>query len=93
MWYFMWFQKVRTRELRGERTRVVFEELYYAANNQKIADIKKRNYQQALREEPCWQCSMKPWQLQDWKDQDKSHSQSHESYMKNPEKSLADSAA
>ena len=28
--------------------RVVFEELYYAANNQKIADKKKANYQEAL---------------------------------------------
>ena len=28
--------------------RVVFEELYYAANNQKIADKKKTNYQEAL---------------------------------------------
>ena len=27
---------------------VVFEELYYMANNQKIADKKKANYQEAL---------------------------------------------
>ena len=34
--------------LRGEWTRVVFEELYYTANNQKIADKKKADYQEAL---------------------------------------------
>ena len=34
--------------LRGERTRVVFKELYYAANNQKIADKKKADYQEGL---------------------------------------------
>ena len=28
--------------------RVVFEELYYAANNQKIADKKKPDYQEGL---------------------------------------------
>ena len=28
--------------------RVVFEELYYEANNQKIADKKKADYQEAL---------------------------------------------
>ena len=28
--------------------RAVFEELYYAASNQKIADEKKANYQEAL---------------------------------------------
>ena len=32
--------------------RAVFEELYYTANNQKIADKKKTDYQEGL-EEPC----------------------------------------
>ena len=35
------FKKCEHVNLRGEWTRVVFEELYYAANNQKIADKKK----------------------------------------------------
>ena len=52
--------------------RVVFEELYYAANNQKIADKKKADYQEALE-----------------KSRADSAAQSHDSYMKDPEKSLA----
>ena len=54
--------------------RVVFEELYYAANNQKIADKKKANYQQALEESRA-----------------DSATQSRDSYMKDPEKSRAQS--
>ena len=42
------FKKCEHVNLRGEWTRVIFEELYYAANNQKIADKKKANYQEAL---------------------------------------------
>ena len=34
--------------LRQERMRAVLEELYYAANNQKIADKKKAGYQEGL---------------------------------------------
>ena len=34
--------------LRREWTRAVFEELYYTANNQKIADKKKTDYQEGL---------------------------------------------
>ena len=34
--------------LRGEWTRVVFEELYYVESNQKTANKKKADYQEAL---------------------------------------------
>ena len=47
------FKKCEHVNLRGESRRVVFEELYYAANNQMIADKKKVDYQEAYREEPC----------------------------------------
>ena len=42
------FEKCEHMNLRRKWMRVVFEELYYAANNQKIADKKKANYQEAL---------------------------------------------
>ena len=42
------FKKCEHVNLRGQRTRVVFEELYYAANNQKIADKKKTDNQETL---------------------------------------------
>ena len=48
----------------------VFEELYYVANNQKIADKKKADYQEGL-EKSCAD----------------SAAQSHDSYIKDPEKS------
>ena len=51
---------------------VVFEELYYTANNQKIADKKKADYQEALE-----------------KSHADSTAQSHDSYMKDLEKSRA----
>ena len=40
--------KCEHMNLRGESTRAVFEELYYTANNQKIADNKKAGYQEGL---------------------------------------------
>ena len=77
--------------LRGEWTRVVFEELYYAANNQKIADKKKVDYQEALEKS----CSDSAEQSHDsyMKDPEKSLARSRKSYMKDPEKSHADIAA
>ena len=71
--------------------RAVFEEMYYAVNNQKIADKKKADYQESLEKSradsaarSCDSCI---------KDPEKSHTQSRESYMKDPEKSRADSTA
>ena len=52
--------------------REVFKELYYAANNQKIADKKKADYQEGL-EKSCAD----------------SAAQSHDNYIKDPEKSHA----
>ena len=71
--------------------RVVFEELYYVANNHKIADKKKANYQKALEKS----CADSATQSCDsnMKDLEKSHAQSCERYMKDPEKSRADTAA
>ena len=43
------FKKCEHVNLRGELTHVVFEELYYAENNQKIADKKKADYQETLQ--------------------------------------------
>ena len=43
------FKKCERMHLRGEWTCVVFEELYYAENNQKIADKKKVDYQEILQ--------------------------------------------
>ena len=42
------FKKCEHVNLRQEWTLVVFEELYFAENNQKIADKKKVDYQEAL---------------------------------------------
>ena len=42
------FNKCEHVNLRREWTRAVFEELYYRANNQKIADKKKADYQEGL---------------------------------------------
>ena len=69
----------------------VFEELYYAVNNQKIADKKKADYQEDLEKSHADSAA----QSRDcyMKDPEKSRARSRESYMKDPEKSRADSAA
>ena len=63
---------------------VVFKELYYAANNQKIADKKKADYQEALEKS----CADSAARSRDsyMKDPEKSLARSRESYMKDPEK-------
>ena len=76
--------------LRGEWTPVVFE-LYYAANNPKIADKKKANFQEALEKSRADSATRSHYSYM--KDPEKTHAQSRESYMKDPEKSCADSAA
>ena len=70
---------------------VVFEKLYYVANNHKIANKKKADYQEALEESRADSATRS---LDSYmKDPEKSHAQSRKSYMKDPEKSCADSAA
>ena len=71
--------------------RAVFEELYYAVNNQKIADKKMADYQEDLEKSRADSAA----QNRDcyMKDPEKSCARSRESYMKDPEKSRADSAA
>ena len=85
------FKKCEHVNLRGEWTCVVFEELYYAANNQKIADKKKADCQEALEKSHADRAA----QSRDsyMKDPQKSCAQSHKRYMKDPEKNHADSAA
>ena len=77
--------------LRREWTRAVFKELYYTANNQKIADKKKADYQEGLEKSHADSAA----QSRDsyMKDPEKSCVRSCISYMKNQEKSCADSAA
>ena len=67
-----------------EWTRVVFKELYYTENNQKIADKKKAEYQEGLEKSRADSAE----QSRDsyMKDQEKSRAWSHKSYMKEPEK-------
>ena len=77
------FKKCEHVNLRGEWMHVVFEELYYAANNQKIADKKKAIYQEALEKS---RADSATWSHDSYmKDPEKSHAQSCESYMKDPE--------
>ena len=81
-----------TREnLRGEWTRVLFKELYYAENNQKVADKKKADYQEILQKSRADSAERSCDSYM--KDPEKSRTQSHESYMKDLEKSRADTAA
>ena len=71
--------------LRGEWARVVFEELYYAVNNQKIADKKKAHYQEGLEKSRADSAARSHDSYM--KDPEKSCARSCESYMKDPEKS------
>ena len=66
------FKKCEHVNLRWEWMREVFKELYYVANNQKIADKSKADYQVGLENSHT-----------------DSAAQSHDSYMKDPEKSHA----
>ena len=59
--------------------RVVFEELYYAANNQKIADKKKADYQEALEKSHADSTTRSRDSYM--KDPEKRRAQSHESYI------------
>ena len=76
--------------LRREWTRAVFEELYYAANDQKIADKKKAEYQEGLEKSHADSAAQSRDRYT--KDPEKSFARSRESYMKDLE-SRADSAA
>ena len=70
--------------LRREWTHAAFKELYYAANDQKIADKKKVDYQEGLEK------SRAAWSHDSYmKDPEKSRAQSRKSYMKDLERSRA----
>ena len=71
--------------------RVVFEELYYAENNQKIADKKKADYQEILQKSRADSAERSCDSYM--KDLEKSHARSRKIYMKHLEKSRADTAA
>ena len=77
--------------LRREWMRAVFEELFYAANSQKIPDRKKVDYQEDLEKSHADSATRGCNSYM--KDPNKSLVWSPESYMKNLEKSRADSAA
>ena len=77
--------------LRCERTRAIFEKLYYVAKNQKIADKKELNYQEGLKKSRA--DSAVRSRDSNMKDLKKSRACSCKSYMKDAEKSRADSAA
>ena len=67
------------------------EELYYTANNQKIADKKKADYQEVLEKSRADSATRSRDSYM--KDPEKSCARSRESYMKNQENSCAVSAA
>ena len=77
--------------LRGEWTCVVFKELYYAANNQNIADKKKADYLEGLEKSRANSAAQSHDRYM--KDPEKSRTWSRKSYMKDLEKSCADIAA
>ena len=64
--------------------RLVFEELYYTANNQKIANKKKADYQEGLEKSRADSAARSHDSYM--KDPEKSCARSHESYMKDQEK-------
>ena len=70
---------------------VVFKELYYAANDQKMVDKKKADYQEGLEKSRAVSAASSRDSYM--KDPEKSRAQSHEGYMKDPKRSCADSAA
>ena len=74
-----------------ERVNLRQKELYYIANNQKIADKKKADYQEGLEKSHA-DSSARSHEIY-MKDLEKSCARSRESYMKNQERSCADSAA
>ena len=68
-----------------------FKELYYAADDQKMADKKKAHYQEGLEKSHADSAAQRRDTYM--KDLEKSCARSCKSYMKDPEKSRADSAA
>ena len=85
------FKKCEHVNLRQEWTLAVFEELYYAADDKKMADKKKADYQEGLEKSRAGSAARSHDGYM--KDPEKSCAQSHESYMKDLEKGCADSAA
>ena len=85
------FKKCEHVNLRREWMCAVFDELCYTANNQKIADKKKVDYQDGLEKSRADSAARNRDSYT--KDPEKSHAWSRESYMKDLEKSCTDSAA
>ena len=79
-----------TRELKMRVSATVFEELYYTANNQNIADKKKVDHQECLKKSRTGSAA---WSHDSYmKDPERRRARSHQSYMKDPQKSRVDSA-
>ena len=79
------FNKCEHVNLRQQWTCAVLEELYYTANNQKIADKKKVDYQEGLEKSRADSAARSHDNYM--KDPEKSCARSRESYMKDQEKS------
>ena len=77
--------------LRREWTLAVFKELHYAADDQKLADKKKEDYQEGLEKSRADSAARTRDSY--LKDPEKSRARSREGYMKDPKKSCADSAS
>ena len=77
--------------LRREWMLAVFNELYYVADDQKMADKKKTDYQEGLENSRANSAARSRDSYM--KDPEKSCTWSRKSYTKDPEKSRADSAA
>ena len=85
------FTKCEHMNLKREWMFAVFKELYYAADDQKMADKMKTDYQEGLEKSRADSAA----QSSDshMKDPEKSRGRNRESNIKDPEKSRADSAA
>ena len=78
------FKKCEHVNLRQEWTLAVFEELYCAVDDQKMADKKKADYQEDLEKS---RADSATWSRDSYsKDPEKSCARSHKSYMKDQEK-------
>ena len=84
------FKKCEHMNLRQDGTLAVFKELYYTANDEKMADKKKADYQEGLEKTHADSAARSRDSYM--KDREKSCARSCESYKNDLEKSCDDSA-
>ena len=70
-WYFTWFWKVWTRELKPRVNACSIQGVVLCSRRSEDGWQKQGGLLRRSREEPCWRCSTKPWQLHAWKTQRK----------------------